>query len=237
MVYKSGFCGNGWHEGTSPKTSSGVALKVCTIDICKCECHEKFNKLFADTDTAREYFQNPQYEPPVHAFIMQDLRPQFVTVEADSNDIHDAGSNDEHEIRSGSPEEILRTAGGNKSVILASRLPGFIPGASVREFSPTETGRAARGQMEYWVKQVTDQWILDAEREILCTSSYVAEQIVQRNRVPTPPRGSIDSVFYRWRKINFCVLGEKPVRFIRYTQLGIEIGLDGCVVEYKRAKR
>lgn len=229
-MYKSGFCGIGCHEGTSPKSASGRPMKVCNIPICECQCHEKFAKLFSDTDTTREFFPNPKYEPEVHAFIMPDFtRERFITVEAGEMDGRDRGL-----LLGGSERSTISSV---KEKILESPLPGFIPGNARKHYEPSNSGRARRGQMELWVKEVTDEWTLNAERDIYCTSAYAGAEIARVQGVPTPPRGSIDSVFYKWRDINFAILGDKPLRFVRYTSLGIEIGLDGCVAEHKRTKR
>lgn len=232
MTYLSGFCGQlGAHEGMSPVwPRSGKPMKVCTIPSCECECHDKLDKLFESTDTKREYLQNPKWEPEHHAFIMPDFREKFLTVEA--GDLDGVG------IDQGSMAGTLTIEGDTRRTkLMESVLPGLIPGAIRKSFAPTASGRAARGQMEVWVKDVCDEWTLNAVRDILCTSEYVSEEIERIFKRPAVPRGSIDSVFYRWREIGFAILADRPFRFLFYTPRGIEIGLDGCVAEHKANKR
>lgn len=64
--YKTGFCGNGFCEGTRPKSPSGLPMKVCVaIEICNCDCHSKITKMYQITGTDRVIQQNPDYVPYV----------------------------------------------------------------------------------------------------------------------------------------------------------------------------
>lgn len=69
--YTTGFCGVGLHEGTKPKTKTGVPMKVCDFWIdCKCHCHAQITKMHEMTETERVPHQNPDYNTPKGHYVM-----------------------------------------------------------------------------------------------------------------------------------------------------------------------
>lgn len=221
-VYKSGFCGIGLHEGTSPTGRSGTPLKVCIFWIdCGCECHEELTEMFAMAGVERLPQQNPLYSPPKNEYVM----PSVVPVVEDS---HRTKPLDGLESVDGTdaPEALKRP----------STVP--LPPAAERSFGPTATGRAARGELETWVRSVTDAFVveaaLDPNWKTLCTPPYIAKEISREQGVVAPSTGAITSVLDRWTNIGFAATAKKPIRFTGYTEEGVKVGLE---VLKSRAKK
>jgi hypothetical protein len=207
MAYRSGFCNLGLHESTAPKDRNGKALKVCVFyETCTCECHQIVNEIFELSGTPREGKQNPDYVPyvPTHNLGLK-------TIEA-------PGILDEVEV----PKNTM-----------ISIAPGIIPGAIVKEFTPTPSGRLARGQLTLWVKEICDEWIVEMY-DVTCTPQWIAEKIKEYHKLGEFDPGGIYGIFYKWRDWEFAYIDEKPLRFDGYTDHGIKAGLDGCEAEYKR---
>lgn len=87
--YTTGFCGVGLHEGTKPKSKSGVPMKVCDFWIdCKCHCHAQITKMHELTETERVPHQNPDYSPPKSPYVIP--RPDEVYVKTVVNEQEEA---------------------------------------------------------------------------------------------------------------------------------------------------
>lgn len=102
-----------------------------------------------------------------------------------------------------------------------------------RSFAPTATGRAARGQLEYWVKRQCDIWLLE-EYSFPCTPAWISEEIASDEAIDPPSVGAISAVFDRWVKLGFATVEKKPSRFTGYTPEGISKGLERMKEEAKR---
>ena len=129
----------------------------------------------------------------------------------------------------------LKTTGPVAPRVEESPLPDAVPATIVRAFNPTASGRAAPGELELWVKQHCDIWLVEAER-FPCTPAYLSEEIGKAQGIKPPSVGAITAVFQRWVKIGFAEIGAKPARFLKYTDDGVKLGLEGCKVRHK-AKR
>jgi len=188
----SGHCNIGHHEGTRPKSPSGVAFRTCeALDWCGCKCHSDIDKMFASVGRERILITNPDYRPLERSWWMPTLE--------------------------------------DKADTLAQLSPLKLDGASPPEFTPTETGRSPRGQLEYWVKQAVETWRSE-ESDDLCTTKVIAELITRdhADEDANPSTGAIHSVLMRWEKIDFAMIGRDPIRFIGLAPLGMKFGLDKC---------
>jgi hypothetical protein len=124
----------------------------------------------------------------------------------------------------------------NAPTIVESPLPEAVPVTLRRSYTPTATGRAARGELEAWVKDHCDIWIVEADGS-LCTPAYLATEIGRAQGIKEPSVGAISAVFDRWVKIGFATVLKKPTRFEGYTEQGIRIGLEGCKDKMKRSRK
>ena len=87
MKILSGFCANGFCEGTKPKSSAGVPQKVCDlIYSCPCECHYRFDQMFNMTGNERVALKNPEYVPDFGNFVLPAPPPPVVVTVADDAD-------------------------------------------------------------------------------------------------------------------------------------------------------
>lgn len=200
MSYKTGFCGSGLHEGTAPVSMSGKPMKVCAFpDVCTCECHIKFNKMYELAGAERHIHQNPNYVPVVGP----DLSEYFTRSE----------ELEPHSIGNGN-----RTARPvDKPSVVA---PGLLE--SSRTFDPTPTGYRQRGQLEVEVQAVCNR-AMTGEFDDLMTPAKIAEIIDPSN---PPSSGAIGAVFNRWEQIGYATIHRKPLYFQGYTIDGLRLGLE-----------
>ena len=213
LAVKSGFCSVGSCEGTAPKAPSGRALKTCMFwQTCTCKCHETFDFMFKASGMPRMPVDNSGYVPEHGGFVMPTLEERIA-------------------------ESILSTpVPAMAPVIIESPLPDAVPATVRRTFTPTASGRAARGELESWVKDACDVWIVEQEN-VFCTPAYLAEEIGRKEGIKPPSVGAISAVFERWVKMDFAVIEKKPTRFTGYTEQGVKLGLDGCKEKARRTKK
>jgi hypothetical protein len=211
--YKTGQCSRGWCEGSNPKDWKGSPASTCKLWAnCPCSCHLTYDQLFAAGGLAREVVNNSEYRVDKTIFSMP------------------------------TPEEraamhaLSDTKRPDAPVLVESPLPDAVPATIRRTFTPTATGRAARGELESWVKDQCDIWLIEKDGS-LCTPQLLADEIGRAQGIKPPSVGAISAVFDRWVKLDFAVIEKKPTRFIQYTEQGVKLGLDGCKEKAKRAKR
>jgi hypothetical protein len=211
LSMKTGYCSSGWCEGTKARDWRGRPVATCRFFMtCPCECHEMLWRMAAMTETERILHDNPEYVHPERAFWLPDDDPESW-----------------HSI----PREEEKTP-----VYQESPVPDAVPPTLVKEFTPTTTGRAARGELESWVKEQCDIWLIEGYQR-KCTPVWIAEQIGLDKGIKEPSVGAIGAVFDRWVKLGFAVIEKKPTRFIQYTPDGVRLGLDRMKDQAKRRNR
>lgn len=204
-------------EGLKPRSPSGRPLKTCMRVLryrekmwsCACKCHSDLDRMFEMMGMERYVQQNPDYKPDEPTYVMPSLEERVaLSIERRST----------------------------PSVIIESAAPDHVPATVARVFTPTASGRSGRGQLELWVKQACDQWVLDKPEES-CTPQWLSDKIAEKhgvNESGNPPSvGAINAVFERWTKLNFALVGRKPVRFVGYTDDGVKHGLEGLKIRSK----
>jgi hypothetical protein len=207
LPIKTGFCSNGWCEGSKATDWRGRPAPTCQFYVtCPCKCHDDLDRLFAMTESERILVETSGYVAPARTYWMPSDEPDIVL---------------------SSPN------GTTTPVIIESPAPDRVPASMVRDFGPTPTGRAARGELESWVKHHCDIWLVDEPGEP-CTPSYLAAEISHDQGITPPSVGAISAVFERWVKLGFAVVEKKPTRFVRYTEDGIKYGLEKMKSDAKR---
>jgi hypothetical protein len=213
---KTGMCAVGWCEGTRPTTPSGKKPKTClNWQTCACKCHAELTKMFEMSGMERIAVENPEYVPFHRTWWMP------------GDDEHDTV----HTSASLSTDSVPVAP-----IMYESPAPGVLPAVRVRDFGQTATGRAARGELELWVKQVCDVFVVDGWPNP-CTPAAISEQIGKDQGINPPSTGAVDAVLKRWVTLGFAVTGSKPTRFLSYTPEGIEMGLDRMKEKAKRLKK
>lgn len=213
MVYPTGFCQNGDHEGTARKSYRGNPKKSCPNWMyCPCQCHIAFDQLFAMSGRERTLVDNSGYSPDRGGFVMPSMEERAR--------LH----------------ILSRSHGASAPIVEESPAPDLVPATIVRSFAPTTSGRAAPGELELWVKQQCDIWLVENEK-FPCTPAYLSVEIGKARGVNPPSVGAISAVFDRWTRIGFGQIEKKPTRFVRYTEQGIQLGLEGCKEKFKRSRR
>lgn len=200
----------GWHEGTKPRDWRGNPVPTCKLwQTCRCLCHAEITEMFILAGKPRVLIENPEWKPVAHNFF-----PERETIQAPG---------------------VLEMEADIPSGVMVSVAPGIVPGASVKHFGDTPSGRAARGQIEYLVKNVTDTWVIEQER-LPCTPAYIAKEIERVNGIVVA-LGSIDYVLNGWSELGFATIEHNPIKFTGYTTDAIELGLDGIKSRNKRAQK
>lgn len=115
---------------------------------------------------------------------------------------------------------------------LESPVAANVAPSMAHSFTATPTGRAARGQLEDWVKKQCDIWLIEGYH-FPCTPVWISTEIGHDEGVEPPSVGAISAVFDRWVKLGFAVVDKKPTRFSRYTEEGLRIGLDAMKARAK----
>jgi hypothetical protein len=168
--------------------------------------------MFSLSNMAREVVNNSEYRAPKGEFRMPTVEERIAM------------------------HTLSRPGQSNTPKLVESPLPDAVPATIERSFAPTATGRAARGELEAWVKKQCDIWIVEAE-DFPCTPQYLSDEIGRDEGIKPPSVGAISAVFERWIKMGFATIEKKPTRFIGYTPQGIQLGLEGCKDKAKRGKR
>lgn len=211
---KTGFCAIGACEGERKLGATGAVLKPCADwRHCPCECHKKIDSLFSMMGMRREYKDMSGYVPPENTFKMPSLEERAAWMAAQKAGVQDV-----------------------KEIIRESPLPDVIPATIVREFNPTPTGRAARGELEAWVREICDEFLVEKYGEF-CTPALVAEMVGKAKGINPPSSGAVDAVFKRWEAIGFAEIARKPTRFIAYTADGAKHGLEALKLRARDAAK
>ncbi|QOP65398.1 hypothetical protein SEA_DIABLA_72 [Gordonia phage Diabla] len=199
-MYKTGFCGIGHCEGTAPVSPSGKPMKVCTAhEICKCECHAKFDRMYKMANTERRLHENPNYVPYQYPDLSEYLKP---TVELEGTSL-----------LGGATTRVPRERPSESA-------PGLLELAPV--YTGTPTGQRQRGQLESEVQHVCHQAMMGAYDELM-TPQAIAMLIDPDN---PPSTGAIGAVFNRWERIGYAKIHRKPLYFQHYTVEGMRDGLE-----------
>lgn len=214
LKYKTGFCAGGACEGSAKKAPSGRPMPTCKWwKRCPCECHKIFDMMFAASGMERQLQDNSGYKVDHSLFRMPTPEERLAMIASSVG------------------------TGPTTPIVIESPAPDLVPATIRRVFTPTATGRAARGELASWVKHECDVWLVE-ELIYKCTPPYLAEAIAKTQGFAKPPSvGAVDAVLKRWVEIGFAVVEKKPTRFIKYTDDGIRLGLEGCIERAKRTRR
>jgi len=222
---KSGFCTVGQCEGTKPKSASGQPLKTCeNWQDCACSCHELITRMYEMADLPREEpEQTEEYRAISHRrhAETQALLDSLALSRTNPRAPSSANGTGDHPIDE-----------------RASQSPVGAPAAtSEPRFAPTATGRRARGQLEYDVLTVCDEYVHDVYEWTECTPKLVAERIGKMNETEPPSTGAINAVWDRWEKIGFAVQGKHPSRFEFFQMDGSIQTLEMLKARIKQSRR
>jgi hypothetical protein len=211
--FLTGFCAHGLHENEKVFGPSGRQLKPCSLwMVCPCECHVKFDQMYILAGMERDYRDISGYEPPKSPYVMPTLDEVVL-------------------MRAAAAEQAAA-----ETLVIESPDPERVPPTIKRTFRETKSGRSARGELESWVKQICDEFLVE-EYDVICSPAWVSEQIAEAQGVKPPSQGAVDAVFKRWERIGFAVIDRKPTRFSRYTEDGVKLGLEVLKLKAKNAAK
>lgn len=202
--HPTGFCQAGFHEGTRTRDGAGKPAKVCVEwQFCPCDCHTQLDQLFEMSGQERTPQHNPEYTRPKNHFWMPTPEERAMMAASFNS--------------GGAVERVV--------VVVESPVPDAIPATVRRDFVPTPTGRAGRGQLESWVKDACDEWMVE-KPGFPCTPAWIAEWVQKNKGIGTQSQGAVNAVLERWVKLGFAIVEKKPTRFTGYTPDGVRLGLD-----------
>lgn len=106
-----------------------------------------------------------------------------------------------------------------------------IAAKSAGHFKETASGHRQRGQLEYEVLRVCQQFSRGLIEVEVLTPNVIANEI---DEIEPPSVGAIGAVFDRWTKLGFANCEKKPVRFTSFTVDGQLHGLDAMKAKAKQ---
>lgn len=220
--FKTGFCANGFCEGTKPKSFSGKPVKTCEHWMtCGCDCHTLIDEMMKMAEMVREEVPNPEYVPTPRTWWMPEDDPTFdVSQPLSSFDGTDTPGTDERP--SNTPPNGAH---------------GPLRPVSQPVFAATPTGRRARGQLEYDVLSVCIDFANDVFDWTECTPKLVSERIGKLHAEEPPSTGAINAVWDRWEKLGFAEQAKKPSRFVRFLGDGSIQNLERIKAQAKRSRK
>lgn len=213
LKFKTGFCLMGLCEGTKPHSSSGKPMTTCKFAFtCPCKCHADIWLMAKMTETERQVIDNPEKVHEPRAYWMPSDDPDWQT-------------------------DILSIPTATDApAIIESPAPDLVPASAAVSYAPTATGRAARGELESWVKRFCDVWLIEGY-DFACSPAWLADEIAKDRAIDPPSVGAISAVFERWTSLEFAVIEKKPTRFMKYTDEGIRLGLARMKEDAKRKSK
>ena len=197
-TYITGFCGLGNHEGSKNLSPSGAVMRACNVGgradagrLGIIICNCSCH------DMTREMEQMTGRQiPPI---VINRTTPSLDRLLRESS------------IATGSAGTSGSVAPGRPSVVTAS-------GA---RFVATPTGRAAKGQLEEQVRHAVSVQVSAAGEDMIAMLGLTPETLSKMIDKENPPStGAVYSVLKRWEGHNLVELGEKPFRFVRFTDRG-----------------
>jgi hypothetical protein len=114
---------------------------------------------------------------------------------------------------------------------LARSWDGTVP--TVPPFPPNDSGRRARGELECICDMLCKRWMVNAAGPMYCSAEWLAHEATKYDGRPTTSAAT-GRVLERWAAVGYAVMDRKPIRFVRLTAEGVEIGLSEL---YRREKR
>lgn len=227
--YPTGFCNP--YQPLSGQSHEGdkVNRRVCDFwDSCPCYCHYMIDQMYEMAGLPREPAeQGAEYlAKRDHARLETDLMLESITRNLRQSTIL---SND---IDTFPRVDIEGTAAGQ-----LDSAHGTLDQPLRPQFAPTPTGRRARGQLEYDVLEVCNDFASGVYDWEYCTPKLVAEQIGKKYAVEPPSTGAINAVWDRWEKIEFAVQDKKPSRFVKFTGKSTPEDLELLKGRMKRQKK
>jgi len=167
-------------------------MRICTAwQTCPCECHHQIDKIYESIGMERPL-------PEQSTAYMAEIRKQLA--EFDMPSVWE--SPDSTPLSNSDDTLPLGTDQGTVTVPSRPALPPLSTdphhGTVVPAFVRTPTGRRARGQLEYDVLTVCDEYAHDIYEWEHCLPKFVAERIGIMNQTEQPSTGAIQAVWDRW---------------------------------------
>lgn len=204
-TYRTGWCAQGWCEGTKAKTFRGNPAPTCTYSSsqCACPCHKKIDEIYELAGLPRVIHNESSYKPPPSPYIMPDRMA------------------------------LVRAREERRAAQKDPNTPGAITAAG-HVFTPTPTGNRGRGQLEYEVLECLQAWI-DPTFEMIEVTPALVAGVMAKTLDSEPSTGAIHAVWVRWREIGFADFQNRPARFLGFKDASTVGHLDKLKHDRKRS--
>jgi hypothetical protein len=208
--YRTGHCIAGNHFGTKNLSPGGALLPSCNSGgTCKCRCHPEVQ------------------DEEMLAFIASTLGDEAVAA------LPTAPALNGPTVPITLPEAVpVLVMPADADVPTA---PGLPPNHADDIPEQLESGRRARGSLDFEVKTACDKYLTVYGTGTNGLTPQVCAKMIDADSPPSS--GAVDAVWRRWVSLGFAVMGSKPVHFAGYTAEGVEKGLHRMKYEAKRRKR
>lgn len=233
--YVTGHCGNDNHEGSKNLSQKGSLFPACAgtytysfgiLVTCTCWCHELFKQAKAmqaaaltDVVTGTD---KPETAPTVEMNGTSAPTPPVVSVYSgpDVNDFY---------------TKVLEHQDLTLQVYRFVSWHVFKVKGDKSLNDKTTTGRRARGSLDINVEAIC-RLKFDGFIPNELTPANVAMLI---DPIDPPSHGAIHAVFYRWKNAGYCIMSDKPVTMIGFTDRVGKGGITGAkrISERERAAR
>lgn len=217
------------HEGTRPKSAAGAPLRVCDFfDTCPCSCHYEVDQMYAMLDMPRE---EPEQSPEYLALSARRSTEFRLMLDA----LYGIPAID-------GPLSIpdgVDTPDGDERPVAANVEPlaGVSPQGLKPVFAATPTGKRPKGELEYDVLTICNEFVNGVYDWPMCTPKLVSEAIGKMHAVEPPSTGAVNAVWDRWEKLGFAEQAKKPNHFLKFSSDSSVVALDAAKKRAKRDKK
>lgn len=114
---------------------------------------------------------------------------------------------------------------------LARAWDGTVP--AVPEFPPNASNRRARGELEAIIDMLCKRWMVNATGPMYCSAEWLSYEATKYDGRPTTS-AAVGRILEKWENVGYAKTDRKPIRFVRLTPDGVQLGLAEL---YRREKR
>lgn len=235
----SGFCSNGFCEGRkiTVKVPEGKPTPRCKgrfthkigmhkVTYCPCDCHDEVTELYTMTGVERVWPAS-LYQTAQDQDKWDKERAQYVFASIQSKPVIVLPKNADVTAETVTVEEALGSASEDEGESVEGKplIKLLIPPSPVVPIQERAIRGRPPGQLELEVKLICDAMILGVaattDREL---KPVTISRLIDANNPPST--GAVTNILRGWARIGFATIKEEPVRFVGYTNAGIELGIE-----------
>lgn len=120
---------------------------------------------------------------------------------------------------------------------LAEQWRGEIP--EIAEFSPTNSGYRARGQLSSILDHICKKWMTGSAQQGYpeqCTAEWLAKMVTELDG-KTTSTGAVARVLRKWAELDYAMIEDLPLRFVGLSIQGMQLGVHELERRSKKKSR